>query len=88
MMLILSAPGLEDTESSEEIPGEEIEADAPIIRRGVWGDLWAEPIDPEAIQVQIVVSSFILLLISRITQEVVYWAFVCKLVGNVLSLPN
>lgn len=88
MMLILSAPGLEDTESSEEIPGEEIEADAPIIRRGVWGDLWAEPIDPEAIQVQIVVNSFILLLISRITQEVVYWAFVCKLVGNVLSLPN
>ena len=86
MMLILSAPGLEDTESSEEIPGEEIEADAPIIRRGVWGDLWAEPIDPEAIQVQI--NSFILLLISRITQEVVYWAFVCKLVGNVLSLPN
>jgi hypothetical protein len=49
MMLVLSAPGLEDTESSEEIPGEEIEADAPIIRRGVWGDLWAEPIDPEAI---------------------------------------
>ena len=88
MMLILSAPGLEDTESSEEIPGEEIEADAPIIRRGVWGDLWAEPIDPEAIQVQIVVNPFILLLISTITQEVVYWAFVCKLVGNVLSLPN
>ena len=49
VMLILSAPGLEDTDSSEVIPGEEIEADAPIIRRGVWGDLWAEPIDPEAI---------------------------------------
>ena len=49
MMLILSAPGLEDTENSEEVPGEEIEADAPAIRRGVWGDLWAEPIDPETI---------------------------------------
>lgn len=54
MMLILSAPGLEDTDSSEDIPDIDIEADAPIIRRGVWGDLWAEPMDPEAIQVQIV----------------------------------
>lgn len=45
LMLILSAPDLEDTESSDEIPGEDIEADAPAIRRGVWGDLWAEPVE-------------------------------------------
>ena len=45
MMLILSAPDLEDTESSDEIPSEDIEADAPAIRRGVWGDLWAEPVE-------------------------------------------
>ena len=45
LMLILSAPDLEDTESSDEIPSEDIEADAPAIRRGVWGDLWAEPVE-------------------------------------------
>ena len=44
-MLILSAPDLEDTESGGEILDENIEADAPAIRRGVWGDLWAEPVE-------------------------------------------
>lgn len=47
MMLILSAPDLDGTEFGGEVDDEniDIEADAPAIRRGVWGDLWAEPVE-------------------------------------------
>lgn len=45
LMVILSAGGtLEDTEGTEENPGEDIEADAPE-RRGMWGDLWTDPVE-------------------------------------------
>lgn len=45
LMNILSAPGLDDTESDlEENPDEEIEADATG-RRGMWGNLWADPVE-------------------------------------------
>ncbi|MBR3984911.1 MAG: hypothetical protein IKJ92_08195 [Bacteroidaceae bacterium] len=45
LMNILSAPGLDDTNSDlEENPDENIEADA-ITRRGEWGNLWSEPVE-------------------------------------------
>lgn len=45
LMNILSAPGLDDTNSDlEENPDENIEADAPT-RRGEWGNLWSEPVE-------------------------------------------
>lgn len=45
LMVILSAgDSLDDTTSSEEEPGGEIEADAPE-RRGEWGNLWVDPVE-------------------------------------------
>jgi len=45
LMNILSAPGLDDTNSDlEENPDENIEADAAT-RRGEWGNLWSEPVE-------------------------------------------